>query len=366
MIKFLDLKQINQKYKDEMESVVSEVINSGWYINGKYKDAFEKDFAQYVGVKECVGVGNGLDALKIILRAYIENGNMEVGDEVIVPANTFIASVLAISESNLRPVFVDPDIKTYNIDISKIEEEITPKTKAIMIVHLYGQNAFSNELLRLTSKYNLKIIEDSAQAHGAFYNNQRVGSLGNAAAFSFYPGKNLGALGDAGAITTNDSKLAETIEAISNYGSRRKYHHIYKGVNSRLDEIQAAVLSIKLKYLDEENDKRRNIAEYYLKNISNKRIILPKSPNRLSHVWHLFVIRSSQRNKLQKYLSENGIETIIHYPIPPHQQLAYSELKNHKFPITKSLSNEIISLPMGSHLSDSDIKKIVNVINSFR
>lgn len=365
MIKFLDLKATNNKYKKEFNKAISDVLGSGWYILGEELENFENQFAEYIGVKHCIGTANGLDALRLILRAYLEKGEMIEGDEVIAPANTYIASILAISENNLQPVLVEPDIETYNIDVKKIEEKISKKTKAIMIVHLYGQNAYSENLNRLCKKYNLKLLEDSAQAHGAFFKERRIGSLGDASGFSFYPGKNLGALGDGGAVTTDDKELANIIRALGNYGSLEKYEHLYKGINSRLDEIQASLLTVKLKYLNEDNKKRKEIADFYIKNIQHKDIILPTVQDHNSHVWHLFVIRHPERDKLQQYLNKNDIQTLIHYPIPPHKQLAYKECNDQKYPITEKICKEVLSLPIGSHLSDNDINCVVDTINKF-
>ena len=364
-IKFLDLQKITQQYQPELTEAVKRVIDSGKYILGKEVTIFEESFAAFCETKFCVGVGNGLDALRLILRAYIEMGIISECDEVIVPANTYIASVLAISENRLKPVLVEPDIITYNIDTEKIEEKITSKTKAILIVHLYGQNAYNEKIKEIADKYNLKIIEDAAQAHGAYYNNKRTGSLGDVAGFSFYPGKNLGALGDSGAVTTNDEELADVIRSIGNYGSDQKYKHMYKGSNSRLDEIQAAILSVKLKNLDEDNQKRREIANYYLENIKNELIILPKFHNERSHVWHLFVIRCNKRDELKEYFLKNGIETIIHYSIPLHKQNAYREWNNLLLPITEKIHNEVLSLPISPVIEKKQITQIIELINKF-
>ena len=365
MIKFLDLQKINQLYQPEINKAVKRVVDCGWYLLGKELDKFEDEFANYSSTKYCVGVGNGLDALRLIFKAYIELGMMKEEDEVIVPANTYIASILAVSENRLKPVFVEPYIGTYNIDVNKIEEKLTSNTKAILIVHLYGQNAYNEKIKELADKYYLRVVEDAAQAHGAMYKNRRVGSLGDAAGFSFYPGKNLGALGDGGAVTTNDEELAGVIRALRNYGSYKKYENDYKGINSRLDEIQAAVLSIKLKYLDRDNNRRREIANNYLENITNEKIILPKVNDPNSHVWHLFVVRTKNRAKLQKYLVNKGIQTLIHYPIPPHKQVAYSEWKHLSLPITVKIHNEVLSLPISPVLTNCEVSKIVNIINNY-
>lgn len=366
MIKFLDLQKINLLHQTEIEQKLVTVFRSGWYLMGEEVNNIENQLADYIGSKHCIGVGNGLDALRLIFRAYIENGFMQPGDEVIVPANTYIASVLAVSEFGLVPVLVEPDLETYNIDLSKIEEKITSKTKAILIVHLYGRAAFSDGLKSLAKKFNLKIVEDNAQAIGAEICGVKTGNLGDAAGFSFYPGKNLGALGDAGAVSTNDPELAATIRALANYGSSQKYVNIYKGYNSRMDEIQAAVLSVKLKYLDEENQKRRTVAKRFVSEIKNPKIILPAVPeNEKEHVWHIFAVRTETRDEFQKYLSENGIQTLIHYPIPPHKQQAYKEMNSMSFPITEYIHNEILSLPISQVLEDNEIDQIIKKTNQF-
>lgn len=371
MIKFLDLQKINLLHQQEIEERLINTFRSGWYLMGNEVKTFEENLSKYIGTKHAIGVANGLDALRLIFRAYIELGFMQKGDEVIVPANTYIASVLALSDNGLVPVLVEPDWNTYNIDISKIEEKITSKTKAILIVHLYGKIVFSEELKAIAQKHQLKIVEDNAQAIGAVWNGIKSGNLGDAAGFSFYPGKNLGALGDAGAVTTNEDELAKTIRAIANYGSNQKYVNIYQGLNSRLDEIQAAVLDVKLKYIDQENDRRREIANYYLENIKNDKLILPfLIPNssfviEKDHVWHLFVIRTSEREKLQNYLTENGVQTLIHYPIPPHKQEAYKEMNHLSFPITEKIHEEVLSLPISPVMSDEEVKKVVDVMNNF-
>lgn len=365
MIPFLDLKKLNLQYKEDLVSACTKVIDSGWYIQGTECVNFEKSFANYCGSKYAIGVANGLDALILILKAYKVLGVMEDGDEVIVPSNTYIASILAISDNNLVPVLVEPDINSYLIDSSKIEEKITSKTKAIMPVHLYGRTCNMNEINAISKKYNLKVIEDSAQSHGAFYEDKRCGNLGDASGFSFYPGKNLGALGDGGAVTTNDKELSDTIRALGNYGSHEKYKNLYKGTNSRLDEIQAAMLSVKLKYLDKEIDNRRRIAEFYNENIKNDNIILPEILNPTNSVWHLFVIRTKKRNKLQKYLLDKNIQTLIHYPIAPHHQDAYKEWKDESFPISEKIHNEVLSLPISGIQSMEDTKYIVDCINEF-
>lgn len=361
MIKFLDLYKINEKYREEIDSKIKEVLDSGWYLLGKQNEIFEKNFSQYCGVKHCIGCANGLEALTLIIRAM----GFNQGDEIIVPANTYIASILSITENGCTPVLVEPDIKTYNINPDLIEEKITPNTKAIMVVHLYGQAVEMQKIWNLAEKYNLKVIEDSAQAHGAIYQGKRTGNLSDASGFSFYPGKNLGCLGDGGCVTTNDSELAQKIRAIRNYGSHIKYHNIYKGINSRLDEIQAAVLDVKLKCLDDDNNKRREIAKYYLANIKNPNIILPQTYDKQAHVWHIFAIRTKDRNRLQEYLKDNGIQTLIHYPIPPHKQECYKEWNNLSFPITEKIHDEILSLPISPVMTKEEAKDVCIVINKF-
>jgi len=366
MIKFLDLQKVNLLHQKEIEQKLIEVFRSGWYLLGTQVKNFETNLSKYIGTKEAIGVANGLDALRLIFKAYIELGFMKPRDEVIVPANTYIASILALSDNGLTPVLVEPNIDTYNIDISKIEEKITPKTKAIFIVHLQGRVVFSEELKNLATKHDLKIIEDNAQAIGAEWNGIKTGNLGDAAGFSFYPGKNLGALGDSGAVTTNDNELASVIRAHANYGSNEKYVNIYKGLNSRLDEIQAAVLDIKLKYIDEENSQRRKIATRYISEIKNSKIILPENPeNENEHVWHVFVIRTAERAALQDHLTNNEIQSLIHYPIPPHKQKAYEEWKNLSFPITEKIHEEVLSLPISPVMSDDEISKVIDVLNKF-
>lgn len=365
MIKFLDLHQINQQYREQIDNAIKEVLDSGYYILGQKVKEFETNFANYIGTKYCVGTANGLDALTLILKAYKELGIIKNGDEVIVPANTFIASILAISQNNLVPVLVEPDINTYNINPGLIEKKITKKTKAIMVVHLYGQVVKMDKIWKIAKKYNLKIIEDSAQAHGVTYNGKKVGNLGDVSGFSFYPGKNLGAIGDAGAVTTNDKELSNMIRALGNYGSAEKYVNIVKGTNSRLDEIQAAILNVKLKYLDTDNKKRRLVAKYYLNNIKNPKIILPKVTNFDEHNFYVFVIRTDNRDQLQNYLTEKGIGSLIHYPIPPHKQLAYKEWNELSLPITEQIHEEILSIPISPILTNDEIKKVVNVLNEF-
>jgi len=366
MIPFLDLKGINAQYREELMEACSRVIDSGWYIQGTECKAFEEEFAVYCGSKQCIGVANGLDALTLIIRAYKEMGMMHEGDEIIVPANTYIASILAISENGMVPVLVEPDISNYNIDPTLIEEKITKKTKAIMAVHLYGQVAPMDKINVIAKKYDLRVIEDSAQAHGAKLNGKCTGNLGDVSGFSFYPGKNLGALGDGGAVTTNDDELANTIRALGNYGSHKKYENLYKGVNSRLDEMQAAMLRVKLRYLDKETEKRKEIADYYLNNIKNENIILPAIEEAENHVWHLFVIRTKKRDELQKYLLENGIQTLIHYPIPPHLQKAYKEWNGKSYPVSEEIHDEVLSLPISGVQSIQETQIIVKAMNAYQ
>ncbi|GHT39073.1 aminotransferase [Bacteroidia bacterium] len=366
MIKFLDLQKVNAQYAAELKQAAAEVIDAGWFLLGDRVKAFESDFSNFIGAKHTIACANGLDALRLILKAYIELGVMQEGDEVIVPANTYIATILAITDNRLKPVLVEPNIDTYNLDISLIERAITPKTKAIMVVHLYGRACWSEELETIAKKHNLKIIEDNAQAVGAIAQRKRTGSLGDAAGNSFYPGKNLGALGDSGAITTNDDELAAVVRALANYGSAKKYVFEYQGLNSRMDEIQAAFLSVKLKHLDAENEIRRTIADYYQANIKNPQIILPTvEQHRDSHVQHIFVIRTKQRDKLQACLADNEIQTLIHYPIPPHQQECYKGWGHLSFPITEMIHDEALSLPMSPVMTEAEVAKVVEVLNKF-
>jgi dTDP-4-amino-4,6-dideoxygalactose transaminase len=365
MIPFLDLKKLNAQHKQAILSACEQVIDSGWYIHGQHCKAFEAAFADYCGTMHCVGVANGLDALILILRAYKEMGVMADGDEVIVPANTYIASILAISQNNLVPVLVEPDAHTFLLDPSLIEASITPKTKAIMPVHLYGQTCDMTAINAIAKQYGLKVIEDSAQSHGAYYDGKRSGNLGDASGFSFYPGKNLGALGDGGAVTTNDEALATMIRALGNYGSHKKYENLYQGINSRLDELQAAILLTKLPHLDEESAKRQAIADYYLSHIKNEAITLPTVTHAAHHVWHLFVIKTANREHLQAYLLTRGIQTMIHYPIPPHKQAAYTQWRDYSYPISEILHAEVLSLPISGVQSLADTKIIVDALNGY-
>ncbi|MFA7491952.1 MAG: DegT/DnrJ/EryC1/StrS family aminotransferase [Proteiniphilum sp.] len=365
MIKFLDIQKITGLYSLGIHEAASRVIDSGWYLLGEEIARFEKEYARYIGTKHCVGVANGLDALRIILRAYMEMGVMHEGDEIIVPANTFIASIIAITDNRLVPVLVEPDINSYQIDDTKIEPAITPRTKAIMIVHLYGQCAYSEKIGQLCQKYNLKLIEDNAQASGCKYNGKTTGSLGDAAGHSFYPGKNLGALGDGGAVTTSDRLLDETVRSLANYGSTVKYIFDYQGYNSRLDEIQAAILGVKLTGLDKDNRRRKEVARYYMENIRHPEVILPKVSDWDAHVFHLFVIRSLRRDSLREYLHDRGIEALIHYPVPPHKQKAYIEWNDMDLPVTEKIHAEVLSLPISPYITDEEIKIVVDAVNAF-
>lgn len=365
MIPFLDLKALNAQHKQAMLAACERIIDSGWYVQGQAYKAFDAEFAAYCGTKHAIGVANGLDALILILRAYKEMGVMADGDEVIVPANTYIASILAISQNNLVPVLVEPDLATYLLDPEKIERAITPKTKAILPVHLYGQTCDMAKINAIAQKHGLKVIEDSAQSHGAYFDGKRSGNLGDASGFSFYPGKNLGALGDGGAVTTNDDELASVIRALCNYGSHKKYENLYQGINSRLDELQAALLSVKLPFLDDESAKRQAIADYYLTNIHNDRLVLPVCRAANHHVWHLFVVRVANRDDLQAYLLANGVQTLIHYPIPPHKQKAYESWNNHSYPISEQIHREVLSLPISGVQPMESTQKIVAVLNAY-
>lgn len=365
MIKFLDLQKINEQYSEELKRVAEEVIDSGWYLLGKQVKDFENNLEIFQEGGNAIAVANGLDALRLIFKSYIELGVMQEGDEVIVPANTYIASILAITDNNLSPVLVEPDAETFNLNLKIIEENITPKTKAILIVHLYGRVCWSEELELLAKKYNLKIIEDNAQAIGASWNNIKTGNLGDAAGFSFYPGKNVGALGDSGAVTTKDDELAKTIRTLANYGSAKKYVNQYQGLNSRMDEIQAAFLNVKLKYINDETRIRQDIASYYINNIKNSKILLPNKGEKDEHVWHVFVVRTEDRDKLQSYLLENGIQTLVHYPIPPHKQECYKEFNDLSLPVTEQIHNEVLSLPISPVMNNDEIQKIVKILNNY-
>lgn len=370
MIKFLDLQAINNQYQSELKEACNRVIDSGWYIMGKELENFEANFSLYCGTKYCIGVANGLDALTLVLRAWKELGKLKAGNEVIIQANTYIASILAITENDLIPVFVEPDPNSYNLSPENIRNAITEKTKVILPVHLYGQISPMPEIMSIANEYDLLVLEDCAQSHDATIENKKAGNWGHAAGFSFYPGKNLGALGDAGAITTNDEELATTLLALRNYGSHQKYLNIYQGVNSRLDEIQAAMLNVKLKYLANETQIRQSIAQQYLDNIKNPLIKLPANPEEYkkeikTHVWHLFVISCQHREKLQKHLSDSGIQTLIHYPTPPHKQQAYQQYNSLSLPVTEKIHSEVLSIPISPVMSKEQINFIIDKVNSW-
>lgn len=365
MIDYLDLQRTTALHAEEITRAVTNVVTSGRYLQGNATREFEADYARYIGTRHCIGCGNGLDALTLILRAYKEMGRMAEGDEVIVPANTYIASILAITENRLKPVLVEPDINTYNIDERLIEKAITNRTQAILIVHLYGRCAYTERIGEICRQHNLLLIEDNAQAHGCCYGNSHTGALGHAAGHSFYPGKNLGAFGDAGAVTTNDDELAMAVRAIANYGSSKKYVFDYCGRNSRIDEIQAAVLSVKLKYLDSENQRRKDIAQYYFSHIDNPLVVLPAYDKVNDSVWHIFPIRCNKRDELLRYLLDRGIQTLIHYPIPPHHQRCYRDWASMSLPITEQIHQEELSLPLTPYLSDSECAEVVNAVNNF-
>jgi dTDP-4-amino-4,6-dideoxygalactose transaminase len=365
MIKFLDLKAINNQYQEELDQAIHGVMDSGWYIKGKAVASFETNFAKYCGVNHCIGVANGLDALILIFRALIIQGKLKKGDEVIVPANTYIASILALTENDLHPVLVEPDHDSFNLNLEGIKAKLSPNTKAVLSVHLYGQLA--EDVSEFCKINNLLLVEDAAQAHGAAnVNGTKAGNFGIAAGFSFYPGKNLGALGDAGAVTTNDKELAGLISQLGNYGSEQKYYNSQQGVNSRLDELQAAILNVKLKYIEEDITKRREVAAYYLKHINNPKLQLPKwNPEVKDHVFHLYVIRCKERDQLQQYLLEHNIQTVIHYPIPPHKQKAFLNWNNLSFPITEKIHNEVLSLPLSPIITKAEQDQVIKTLNSF-
>ena len=365
MIPFLNLKKVNEPFEIALQEKMKQFLASGWYILGNEVKTFETNFANYCGVKHCIGVGNGLDALVLIFKAYIKLGKLQKGDEVIIPANTYIASVLAVMQADLVPVLIEPRLETYTIDLEKIEAKITPKTKAILPVHLYGQLCEMKVINSIAKKHDLLVVEDAAQAHGAMWNGIKAGNFGNAAGFSFYPGKNLGALGDAGAITTNDDALAEVLFSMRNYGSKVKYENEIVGINSRLDELQAAFLNIKLGYLDAENESRRTISKRYLSEIKNDKIVLPQWDENNNHVFHLFIVRTDNRLALQDYLKECGVETMIHYPIPPHKQKALATWNHLSLPITDQIHNEVLSIPMNSSLTYNEIDQIIQTLNQY-
>lgn len=365
MINFLDLKCVNERYQQELKNACNRVIDSGWYIMGNELDEFEKEFSSYCGGKHAIGVANGLDALILVLRAWKELGKLQAGDEVIVQANTYIASILAITANDLVPVLVEPDPRSYNLDPEHVRAAITSKTKAILPVHLYGQLSPMPELLAIANEHQLLVLEDCAQAHGAEIDGRRAGNWGHAAGFSFYPGKNLGALGDAGAVTTNDDELALTIKALRNYGSHKKYENLYQGLNSRLDEIQAAMLRVKLHYLEADTKRRQQIAALYCHEIHNPAIQLPLLEDPASHVWHLFVVQCVQREALQQHLLAAGIQTLIHYPIPPHQQQAYSQWNDMCLSVTEGIHQQVLSLPIGPTMTDEEVRYVIAAINGF-
>lgn len=364
MIAYQDLKRVTSRHQEELQAAVRQVIDSGRYLQGQAVERFENHYADYIGTRHCVSCASGLDALTLILRAYKEMGMLSDGDEVIVPANTYIASILSITENLLKPILVEPNPLTYEIDDTKIEEAISERTRAVMIVHLYGRNSFTPKIAEICRKHRLKLIEDNAQAHGCEFEGRKTGSLGDAAAHSFYPAKNLGALGDAGAVTTDDDELASVIRALANYGSNKKYIFPYKGRNSRMDEIQAAVLDVKLRYLDDDNQDRREIAEFYLRNISNPLVHNPL-PGKRDNVWHIFPARCEHRDELQEYLRRQGIETMIHYPVPPHRQECYKELGSLRLPITEKIHREEISIPVYPCLDRQEYTYIAEKINEF-
>lgn len=371
MIKFLDLKNINSQFRDELADAALDVIDSGWYIQGQNVEMFEKEFANFCGTNYCIGVGNGLDALSIVLRGWKELGFLNKGDEVIVPSNTYIATILAITENDLTPVLVEPNPKTYNLSVKRLKKSLTSKSKAILPVHLYGRAAPMKKISQIARNHELLVLEDAAQAHGAKVCGKRVGSLGDAGGFSFYPGKNLGALGDAGAITTNNKSLEEVVRAIGNYGSKSKYVNDYKGLNSRLDEMQAAFLRVKLKYVEIDIIKRQKVAAEYIRKINNPLIELPLSIDKIenieaTHVFHLFVVKVDNRNDFQDFLKLKGVETLIHYPIPPHHQKAYAEWRNFKFQISENIHEKVISLPISPIMSSDDVNHVIEVCNSYK
>lgn len=359
MIKFLDLHKINLPYQEIFHQKMQEVLDRGWFVLGDEVKKFEQSFAQYCNIKYCIGVGNGLDALVLIFKGYIELGVLKKGDEIIVPANTYIASILAILQADLIPVLVEPNLFTYNINPNEIEKNVTLRTKGILVVHLYGQLAEMDRIIEIANKYNLLIVEDAAQAHGLSF-------IGNyPKAFSFYPGKNLGSLGDAGAVLTNDESLSKVIQSLRNYGSEKKYHNEFIGINSRLDEIQAAFLNTKLPNLDKENDRRKEIAKRYNEGILNEKISLPIGESFKNHVFHLYVIRTKNRNDLQDFLKLNGVETLIHYPIPPHKQEAFRHWNSKSFPITEKIHDEVLSLPISPVMTDDEVDHVIKTLNEY-
>lgn len=375
-VPFLDLRAVNAQYAGELADAAKRVIDSGWYIHGEEHAAFEREFAAWNGSKHALGVANGLDALTLVLRAWKELGVLKDGDEVIVPANTYIASVLAVTENRLKPVFVEPDARTYNLSVEGIRKALTPGVKAILVVHLYGRIAPMPEIMALAKERGLKVLEDCAQSHGATIDSRKCGLFGDASGFSFYPGKNLGALGDAGAVTTDDDTLADTVKALRNYGSHKKYHNLFQGPNSRLDEMQSALLRVKLRHLDAETERRRDIAARYLSEIKTTAVTLPQTPESLvsgspvfareACVWHLFVVRCARREALQKHLAERGVQTVIHYPIPPHKQECYRDYAGLSLPVTEAIHNEVLSLPISPVMTDAQAAEVIAAVNDFR
>lgn len=365
MIRFLDLQRITRRYQEEIYAAVSRVISSGRYLLGDETKKFEKDYARYIGTTHAVGCGNGLDALTLIFRAYIELGLLSSGDEIIVPANTFIASILAITENGLTPVLAEPDPATFQIDPAEVERLVSPRTRGVMLVHLYGRCAYSLRIADLCSRHGLLLVEDNAQAHGCLYHGRRTGSLGNAAAHSFYPGKNLGALGDGGAVTTDDGELARMVRALANYGSSSKYIFAWRGQNSRLDEVQAAVLRVKLRYLDSDNQRRRDVAAMYYRGITNRDVVTPVEAPEGENVFHIFPVLSDRRDFLQEYLANNGVETLIHYPLPPHNQKCFSEWGERSYPVTERIHRQELSLPVSPVITDEEVERVVSLINRF-
>lgn len=365
-IKFLDLKAVTEAHGDEIREAVTRVVNSGWYLQGEENARFERDFAEYIGVRHTVGCANGLDALILTFRALIELGRLQPGDEVLVPANTYIASILSITENGLVPVLVEPDPATLQIDPERAAAAVTSRTRAVLIVHLYGRCAYNESIEKLCRRERLLLVEDNAQAHGCKYHGDRTGSLGVAGAHSFYPGKNLGALGDGGAVTTDDTELAQTIRTLANYGSSKKYVFQYCGRNSRLDEIQAAVLDVKLRHLDADNDRRRHIAHIYMEGIQNRLIEIPATSDMDSNVFHIFPVLTDRRDELQKYLNDNGVQTLIHYPVPPHRQECYKHWADRSLPITESIHRRELSLPISPVMTDEEAGRVVHLINEWK
>ncbi len=361
MIPFLDLRKVNEQYRAAIEARTAEVLDSGIYLAGGQNERFCANFSAYCGSRFALGVGNGLDALRLIIKAY----GFGVGDEILVPANTYIASILAVTDNGCTPVLVEPDLATYCIDPERIAAHITPATKAIMVVHLYGQAVRMEPIWELAKRHGLKIIEDAAQAHGAVYQGRKAGNLGDAAGFSFYPSKNLGCLGDGGCVTSGDAELMEKVRTLANYGSKEKYINIYKGVNSRLDEVQAAILDVRLSGLDAENAKRRSVAARYRAGICNEHVILPGVREEEEHVWHVFVVRVRERERFMRHLADKGVQTIIHYPVPPHKQRAYAEWNERSYPITERIHAEVVSLPMSPVMTNEETDTVIDAVNSY-